>query len=246
MHRTALILTLSAAACASSQPTEDEYNDVAQAIGSTTATGGSSGGEVASLADSAKLALGQMPAGMTLSGSGHFTGQHVGLDYDYQISCSNAAGQALAACNSTTDRAQVTVAWSGSLDVPNLSASVERTGSWTLSAIQSGTPVFAGEGAFQLDIAVTSVFRPVTSTYHLDYHATYTSVALDSAHRPVGGSIHYAVAGEHTVTGTRGSAGGSFDVDAVVTFAADGTASLTLDGSRHYQVNLATGAVTRK
>jgi hypothetical protein len=138
------------------------------------------------------------------------------------------------------------LSWSGSLDLPNVSASVDRTGDWTLSGIQSGTPTFAGEGTFSFDISVTSIFRPVTASYHLDYDATYNNVKLDATHRPVGGSVHYAISAEHTVTGTRGSGSGSFDIDAVVTFASDGTATLSLDGSRHYQVNLATGVVTRK
>src|SRR5262249_41421477 len=64
------------ASCAGGgQATEDEYNDVAQAIGTTTSTG-NGGGEIGSFSDSATLATGQMPAGLSAAGSGHFAGTH--------------------------------------------------------------------------------------------------------------------------------------------------------------------------
>jgi hypothetical protein len=244
MKRTVMIVTLAVASCAQSSPSEDEYNDVAQAIGSTASTG-NGGGEIGSFADSARLAVGQMPSGLTLAANGHVTGDHFGLDYDYQLSCVDAAGQAQTSCGATTDAANVTLSWSGALDVPNLSASVERTGDWTLSDIQSGSATFEGEGTFTFDISVTSIFRPVTSTYHLDYDAQYRAVVLDSAYRPVGGSIHYSVSAQHTVTGTHAQGEGSFEVEADVVFNADHTASVTLDGSHKYRLDLATGLVSR-
>lgn len=244
MKRTVMLAALALAGCAHNQPTEDEYNDVAQAIGSTTSTG-DGGGEVGSFADSARLALGDMPSGLTLAADGHVTGEHFGLDYDYQLSCTDEGGQAQAVCDETTDAANVTLSWSGSIDLPNLSASVERTGDWTLSNIQSGAATFAGEGTFTFDISVQSIFRPVTSTYHLDYDARYNAILLNAAYRPVGGSVHYSISAEHTVTGARGEANGSFDVEADVVFNADGTASITLDGSHHYHLDLSSGMVSK-
>lgn len=243
MKSNSLFLLVPFAALAScgggGQATEDEYNDVAQAIGSTTSTG-NGGGEVGSFSDSATLATGQMPPGLSASGSGHFAGTHLGLDYDYQITCSPAP------CGAATDSAEVKVSWSGSLDLSNLQASIDRSGDWTLTGVQSGTATFAGEGSFSFDIAVQSLFRTANASYHLDYDATYSAVRIDVAtRRPVGGSIHYQISAQHDASGPNGSASGNFDIDAVVTFAADGTATLTLDGSHHYTINLANGIVTK-
>src|SRR5262249_42519224 len=123
MKSNSLFLLVPFAALAScgggGQATENEYNDVAQAIGSTTETT-NGGGEVGSFSDSATLATGQMPAGFSAAGSGHFAGTHLGLDYDYQITCSPAP------CGPATNNAEVKVSWSGSLDLPNLQASIDR------------------------------------------------------------------------------------------------------------------------
>src|SRR5262249_50385825 len=157
----------------------------------------------------------------------------------------NLMGQTLAVCDATTDRAELTVSWSGMLNLSHLQASIQRSGDWTLSGIQSGTPTFNGQGTFQFDLAVQSVFRPVTATYHLDYAAPYQQIGLNAQHRPVSGSIHYSIAAEHMVTNGGSSSSGSFDLDAVVTFHANGTATVVLDGTHTYQLNLETGVVSR-
>ncbi len=243
MKSNSILLLVPFAALAScgggGQATEDEYNDVAQAIGTTTSTG-NGGGEVGSFSDSATLATGQMPAGLSAAGSGHFAGTHLGLDYEYQITCSPAP------CGAATNNAEVQVSWSGSLDLSNLQASIDRSGDWTLTNVQSGTATFSGEGSFSFDIAVQSIFRNAQASYHLDYDATYSAVLINVATRkPVGGSIHYQISAQHDASGPNGSASGNFDMDAVVTFASDGTASLTLDGSHHYTINLANGTVIK-
>src|SRR5262249_30450682 len=77
MKSNSILLLVPFAALAScgggGQATEDEYNDVAQAIGTTTSTG-NGGGEVGSFSDSATLATGQMPAGLSAAGSRHLPG----------------------------------------------------------------------------------------------------------------------------------------------------------------------------
>jgi hypothetical protein len=247
MKRNLMLVPLAwAFACggSSNTVTQDEYDDVAQAVGGTAATGGG-GGEVGSMSDTAMLAGGTMPAGMTVSVSGHVTGTRLGLSYDYQLVCSNLTGQVLPVCDATTDRAEVTVAWSGMLNATNVQASIERTGDWTLTGIQSGTPTFNGQGTFTFDIAVQSIFRNATASYHLDYAADYNAIALNAQHQPVSGTITYAIAAEHSVTSGGSTTTRSFDIDAVVTFHGNGTATIVLDATHSYTMTLATGAVVR-
>src|SRR5262249_41856666 len=192
-----------AGACSKSstdEATSDELDDVAQAFGGTTATG-SGGGEVGSMSDSIMLATGTTPSGLSVGGSGQITGTHGGLTYSYSLTCANAAGQALNPCDSTTDRAEVMVSWSGTLSLPNLNASVDRTGDWTFTGLQSTAPVLNGQGTFTFDIMVSSVFRQnVSASYHLDYAANYNAVTFNAAHHAVGGSVHYHISAEHMVT----------------------------------------------
>jgi hypothetical protein len=175
-------------ACSSSSnpPTREQYDDTAQAIASTTASAGG-GGDVASMADSVTISLGAMPAGFSATGSGHFRGNRLGVDYDYAITCKNAAG-ATNLCGPTTDQASVDVSWSGTLDTANVDADVTRDGHWTVTGLQTPTATFNGDSTFSFDATLTSIFRPgVTATYSFDASASYDDILISTQQRKVTG-----------------------------------------------------------
>jgi|SRR3954469_3483369 hypothetical protein len=250
MNRITLVTlgsALALGACSSAnQASPEEYDDTAQAIGSTVATGGG-GGDVASMTDSVKIALGAMPGGFSLSADGHVHGSRLGVDYNYALSCKDSAGAALATCDASTNQASVDVAWSGTLDTPNLDAMVNRTGTWSVTGLQGDTATFAGDSTFSFDVTLTSIFRPgVTASYAFDASASYKAIRVATADRSViGGSASFEVTAHHTVNGTNKDVDASFEVHAELTFAADHTAQLVLDSSRHYAVNLDTGVVVK-
>lgn len=234
-------------ACTSTrEPTPEEYDDTAQAIGSTVATGGG-GGDVASMADSVRIALGAMPGGFSLEADGDIHGSRLGLDYRYAIACENLAGAALARCDATTNDATVEVEWSGNLDTPNLDAAVARSGTWSVTGLQTETATFSGDSAFSFDLTLTSLFRPgVTATYEFEASASYDAIKVDTADRKViEGSATFDVTATHMVTGTRKDVDGRFEIHAELTFDAGGEATLVLDGERSYSINAETGAVAR-
>lgn len=239
-----------AAGCSSSnsKPTAEEYDDTAQAIASTTATsngGSSGGGDVVSLSDSAQLALGVTPAGLTLSAGGHFDGSKLGLDYSYTLTCTTAGAKA--PCGPTTDSATADVKWSGNLNTDVVTASVTRDGMWTLSGLQTSTISFSGDSSFTFDATLHSIFRPgVTATYNFDTSAHYDAIKIDKgSHAVIAGSASFDVSAKHMVTGTNNNVDASFSVNAELTFNSDGTASLVLDGTQHYTVHLDTGVVVK-
>jgi hypothetical protein len=237
------------AACSSSstQATPEQYDDTAQAIASTTATGGG-GGDVASMTDSVNIALGTMPLGFALSGDGHIHGSRLGVDYSYAITCKNLAGTALSICDHTTNQATVEVAWSGNLASPNLDAMVSRTGMWSVTGLQTDTATFSGDSSFSFDTTLRSVFRPgVTATYTFDTSAAYHAVRIATADRKViDGSATFDLDAHRTVTGTgKNDVDASFSVHAELTFHADHTATLVLDATRHYTIDLTTGVVVK-
>lgn len=240
------------AGCSSSnsKPTQEEYDDTAQAIGSTTATsngGSSGGGDVASMSDSVQLALGVTPAGLTLSGSGagQFNGSKLGLNYAYSLTCTTAG--ATAPCGVTTDTATAQVDWSGNLTTDAVTASVTRDGKWTLSGLQTSTVSFSGDSTFTFDATLKSIFRPgVTTTYNFDTSAHYDAVKVDKgSHTVVSGTASFDVSAKHMVTGSSNNVDASFSVTADLTFNSDGTASLVLDGTQHYTIHLDTGIVVK-
>lgn len=248
MNRITLLpLALSIAACSSSStPTRAQYDDTAQAIASTTATGGG-GGDVGSMADSVTIAQGTMPTGFTLMGDGHFQGTHLGLDYSYSIVCKSVAG-VVGPCGLTTDQATVDVAWSGNLNTASVDASVSRNGSWSLTGLQSDTATFSGNSTLSFDATVRSIFRPgAMATYMFDASASYDAIRISTQQRQIiDGSASFDVSAHAQVTGAgSNNSDASFEIHAQITFHADHTADLVLDGSQHYSLDLTTGGVVR-
>jgi len=100
--------------------------------------------------------------------------------------------------------------------------------------------------SFSLDTTMTSIFHQgVTSTYTFDTTATYKAIQVATQERqPSGGSVSFEVKAHRTVTGTPMGAKDvdkSFDIHAELTFNADHTATLVLDGTQTFTINLADG-----
>lgn len=150
-------------------------------------------------------------------------------------------------CDQTTNSASVNVAWSGSLRSQFVDADVTRDGTWTITGLQADTATFNGDSSFSFDATIRSIFRPdAAATYAIDASASYSAVHISTQQRQViDGSASFDLTVRHTVTGTDRDVDASFDVHAQLTVHADHTATLVLDGSHSYTVNLTSGAVTR-
>ena len=222
----------------SSNITQDEYDAAAQSVGSSTASGGG-GGDTGAMADVVAIAKGDMPLGFTVDASGNITGSHLGVTYSYTLTCKDAAGTTLAVCGSTTDSANATLMWSGMLSLPNFTTSVTRDGSWSIAGLQSATAQFDGTGTFTYDSAIANP----DASYHFAYDATYDAVLVDtSTELATGGTIHYAIDATRSANGSDEQ---SFSLDADVTINGNSSATIVLDGSHEYTLNLMTGVVVR-
>jgi hypothetical protein len=247
LAHTCLLAAVLGAGCSSSDPaTESDYDDVAQSL-SAVVSAGSGSGDLSAMFESTTVALG---AGdgltFTADAQGAYRGNHLGLNYTYKGTCYDAAGAPLNKCGSTTDDATVAVDWDGELKVLGLNASVERSGSWQLANIQSGTVELSGTSEFTLDASLDSLFRKATRTYHLVYEAEYTGVKLDRvARRIAAGTVHYTIDAERTVATARRESEANFHIDGELTFTADGKATLTLDKSFTYKIDPAANTVEK-
>jgi hypothetical protein len=242
----AVVAALGAAGCsgASSAPTSHDYDDVAQSTAALMVNV-SGGGDIGSMSAAASLAAGVTPAGVSVDASGHYGAVNAGLSYSYALSCTAASGAALPRCGPTTNGAQASVTWSGDLTLPSLTATVGRQGSWTLGGVQTGTVTFDGHGSFTFAAQLQSLFRNETASVNLSYDATYDALTFVPAlEHATGGSVHYTVNVSHDASGANGQSAASFSIDALLVFKADGSATLTLDGSHVYAVS-AFGAVTK-
>ncbi len=225
--------------------TRNDYDNVAQTTAALLIQA-SGGGEVDSMYDSASLAVGITPAGVTADGSASFGDAHAGVDYSLTVSCTDASGAPLPACGPKTSTAQASVSWSGNLTLPpDFTGTVTRQGTWTLSGVKTTTATFDGSSSFDLSAQFTSVFYGAHASVDLMYTASYNAVTYSTvAHHATGGSIDYSIATSGGASTPRAQGAGTFAMDAHVVFNPDGSATLTLDGSYQYKV-LAGGVVLK-
>lgn len=224
--------------------TDEDYDDVAVAVGSLVAN--PSGGELGSFQDGLDMTQSTDARANAVEGaSGHEVIVRAGLTYEYFVDCLDADGLVQSVCNAaTTDSAALAVSWSGSLVLPNYQGSITRTGEWTLSGLQSGTAELNGQGNFDLESHFQAIYRPVTKDLVLSYQANYNKVLIDMASKTVqSGDITYQISGSRSVTRGDNNRSGEFSLTADVSFDGAGNATLVLDGNRSYTINLATGTV---
>jgi hypothetical protein len=226
---------------ASSDITADEYDDVAQNVGTSTAN--QSGGDVTAMSDVVLVASGTLPLGFTLAADGSVSGTFLGITYDFSLTCSDAQGTALPECGSATTLADAKLDWSGQLSLPNFTTTMDRHGEWSLSNLQDPSVKLAGTGTFSYDSSISNPNTTITAAYHFDYDAAYMSVIIAKASKlATAGEVQYDINASKTVAG---QAVRTFSLTADITFNANSTATLALDGLHHYTINLATSAVVK-
>jgi hypothetical protein len=241
----ALALGAGAGCKGTDEATAADYDDVAQALGGLTATG-NGGGELGTIRDSAALAAGGTAPGLNLAGSGSFTGERLGLNYDYAIRCKDQGGAALERCGTSTDSASIEVSWSGTLATQILTGKVSREGHLELSGMQSDSILLNGASDTELDAHIESLFRNASRTYHLAYSADYTGITLSGNPGTItAGRIDYSLEAERKAQSGLRQSHANFEMQATLAFAPNGQATLTLDGEYQYSVDPTNGRVIK-
>lgn len=246
MRRSKRLLTIISASAlllaACGRPTNEEYDDVAVSVGALVSD--SSGGEAEAARDAVAVATGDMPAGLTASGAGTITGQRGSLDYSFEVTCRDGAGQTMTECTDLADEAHLILHWEGEVDTARWNATLVRDGDWTLTDIQSGTAIFDGTGRFDVDSEFMALYRPVSKAFQLDYDASYDGVQIRTSDRViVGGKARYEIHAQRMESRRGRTRDRAFDVVADVTFEGENQATVVLDDLRTYRVDLTTGSV---
>jgi hypothetical protein len=221
--------------------TDAEYDSTAQAIASSSRPSGG-GGELDAMIDVTVLARGGLVPGFSFDADGRFHGRHGSFDISVAVACRNADGDSQLLCDAFTDEADVDVSWSGSLHLPNLDITLSREGHWKASALTTSVARLDGDGQTDYDGRLNA--NGVVTTDALDSDADFDAVLIPRDGRaPTSGTIRYSLDVERTRTGNGLDEERHLEIDAVLTFAADGHATLVLDGRRRYDLDLATGVV---
>ncbi len=233
------IFALPLAAACGTELSEDDADDIASSVAALTAE---AGGETEGFSDLAQLTRGVRPAGMN-GRSGRFSGRRGELEYLYSAQCQDETGAAQAECNADSDRAEISVSWSGAWSNPRHTANMSRAAEWVLEDIQSGTAQLTGTGTVAFDHEFAALRRQATRSYHLEASGVYDVQVDVETRRPVGGTIVYTVHAErHRDTQGR-DVEATRDATVEVTFGADGVATIQIDGAYEYEVTLADGTV---
>ena len=233
------ILAFSATgACADSEITDAEADDVALTIGSSIATSV----ELGAMADAVLLARGRTPGAGAFTGDGAWHHDVVGLAIAYGVTCTDADELAMPVCGSTSHRAQVTVRAIGALDLPTIQSTTTREATWSLTDLDAAGAVTL-DGTSTLDYATTDTLGGIAARTHLAYDASYDALELamdGTSGRLLSGAITYTVVSERV----QGTAARNFTARARVEFTADRDATIEVE-DRHYHVDTATGLVAR-
>jgi hypothetical protein len=203
-----------------------DYDDVASLLGQNLVAG-----ELAAMVDGVDMAYGRMPAGFTVTDHiEYFTivGIRGGLSVEYKLHCRDTI-DALTVCNGLEDHAHVYPTYRGT--------GVERRASWTVRNLTTQNVRITGDGwnnfAAQLD----------TGSYKLAVRDELAGVLLaPTPTMPTGGEVTLAINVERTRE-TADPATRTFVVAATIRFGA--TATITLDGTQSYALDLATGTVVK-
>lgn len=166
------VAALGLSACGADPAVESsEYDDVAQML-ATSLRSDAGGGLHGALDDAWALAHGTVLAGFQTDRFGWVSGRHGGETYTYQLTCADAAGRTLPACDGTTDHAVAVAAWYGTTHVAGYDGRFNRTTLWEFDHLQSGAATLAGVSQLTSTATFGVIGTPVdyTLTTSFDEH----------------------------------------------------------------------------
>ncbi len=199
-----------------------DYDAVAAAMGALVTD--VDHGQAAGFASVADLARGVVPAHFDLAGEIAYADRS-GLSYSLGAVCSDAAGRG-ALCGEDAAIAHIEASWNGEWTVRGGDAASEFDGNWVFDL-----------SAGQLDGGASAT--ALVFGERVDFSARYDGVVLTDG-RATAGVVSYDITTERELDGALVDVA----IDGELAFAADGSATLTLDGVHVYRA-AADGSVSR-
>lgn len=188
------------------------------------------------------ISHGGMPADITHLGSDgnhfhHAMGVRGGVTFDYLYHCNDNADVIVEACNSSVDHSHITVKLTGSTSGGMAMTGITSKGSWTVRDIDIVKPRVGGTSMFDFSATVNGasyVFALDTTLDRIRYEPTGVL--------PLSGKIDFVISANRT----RADNQRDFTAVASLVFAGSNTATLTIDDTKHYAIDLTTGTATKQ
>jgi hypothetical protein len=220
-------------------PTQTDYDEVAQSTSPVIVR------DMASNRTAIQVTRGSLPLWLVLQGDGTLSGDDGALHWSIALTCFDAQGTVQVACGETTDRADLAIDVDGTLTLGGWDGSLDAHRHWTLSGLTTDTVGASGTTSVQASSTFESMSSHVMRSFASDYDGSYDlSIPADDP-ALARGSIHGMVVADRTGSGPGGDASAHFEVTVDVTLDGSGIATVSLDGTARYRLDLHTGAVTR-
>lgn len=163
-----------------------------------------------------------------------YNGQYVTsastVSYQYELSCKSSSGGAPALTYS--------FAAEGNRNSIRLASQGTSDGSLAASGLEASSTVYQLNGLFERTSEVTQKTQE-QKTFNSESDVTLTELVINKETLKIeSGAAAFSLHGEST-------GGGTFDYTSSIVFNGDETATITLNSAEVYQVNLATGEVTK-
>lgn len=224
------------------QPTDADYDDIAQGVAPLVTHDLAADG---TLAVSIDLAAGDAPSFLQAEANGTLSGAFGGLSWDVSITCRDALGDELPLCGETTDSASLSLSLTGSLETERLTASVDIGHDCAIEGLQGDAIEATGETHVAANTRFTGLFHPIERSFELDYDASYDVTVPRDDPAAAQGAVAASVDARRNGSGPNGSFDRHFAVAVDVELPGDGTAILSLDGVARYRLDLETGALIK-
>jgi hypothetical protein len=182
--------------------------------------------------------------GFTNPAPGEFSGTRDVTTFDYIYHCEDEQAQDNFTCGPASNHAHVAATVAGSMVVDSVNLSEVKLGShWTVRQIDIGEPQYEDTGRW----LITCTLGSDKTRFQLTLDGVWNEVRLDpepATTLPFAGNIVY------TLTGNRHRAAATPPDVALtgtitITFAAAGQATIAIDPTHSYAVDLTTGTTTR-
>jgi hypothetical protein len=210
---------------------EQDYDDLAQTL-----SGIARAPQLIAMQDGVNLAYNDALPGFVMVQPGEVAGTREAVSYDYLFHCEDQQANDNTSCGPASDHIHVDATNSGAMMLDHVAMSeMKLTTHWTIREIYLNKPQVEGTARF----LVTASLSTTGTRFKLTVDGTsYDHVRLDPMPAlPFAGTVTYAITA-HRERATATPASRDYTAEATIAFAAAGQATITIDGTHSYTIDM--------
>lgn len=218
---------------------EQDYDDLAHTLADVVRVP-----QLVAMQDGVNLAYNDSLPGFTVVQPGEIEGTRDGVLYDYAFHCEDQQAQDNFTCGPASDHIHEYATIDGPFMIDQVAMSeMKLTTRWTIHEIDLNKPQVEGTARFLVTASLSTDGTKLKLTID---GTNYDHVRLDPVPTlPFAGGITYAITA-HRDRASATPAARDYTASASIMFAAGGQATITIDGTHIYAIDMTSGAVMRQ